>query len=380
MLLPLDRVANQRRVGSWQVEDKAVLASPAMARRPPLNLEKLAAEQHARRAASGTNDPTGIQWFVDIRFEEPGLSRDGGRIRQLLDGLASTRWFGEFDVFAAGHKRGVAFENLDEVQAAIAGADRGTIIFAHGEPRMTLDVHEAEAALALDFTTSMLELRLWFGVRPVAQYKRAVLDDVIALLLALREAWADSMVAKGQAFPDPIDSVRYRRTRPQRIANRAMNAVVEVIDRDAPSDGPPWARDASAMAAAPPPPDAQRIERGRLVVLRWLDDPSDPLALAEACSRHEQWLVGVVQTRLAPGWNEDGDREVVDDAKLVEATSEAAWTKPGAAGRGATLVAGSRSDALALAEKARALGFARVVYRDPGGKLWDPLPPGHWVS
>lgn len=359
-------------------EDNSGASISAMARRPPLDLDKLVAQQHARRIAAGTNDPTGIQWFADIEFEEPGWARDGGRIRQLLDGLASTRWFGEFDVFAPGHTSGAPFENLDEVQAAIAGMDRGTLIFAHGEPRMTANVHEAEAALAISFTTRRLELRIWFGVRPVAQYKRAVLDDVIALLLALREAWADSMVAKGQAFPDPIDSVRYRRTRPQRIANRAMNAVVEVIDRDAPSDGPPWARDASAMAAAPPPPDAQRIERGRLVVLRWLDDPSDPLALADACSRHEQWLVGVIPTRLAPGWNEDGDLEVFEDAKLVEA--DAKWTKRGSAGRGRTLVASSRSEALALAERARAAGFARVVYRDSAGKLWDPLPPGDWVT
>lgn len=350
-----------------------------MARRPPVDLKKLAAEQHARRVTSGTNDPTGIQWFVDIRFAEANWSRDGRRTRALLDGLASTRWFGEFDVFAAGHEPGTPFKSLDEVHAAIAGAERGTVIFAHGEPRMTVDVHDSEAALALDFTTRMLEIRLWFGVRPVAQYKSAVLDDLIALLLALRDAWPDTIVAMAQAFPDPVDSVRYRRTRPQRIASRAMNAVVEVIDRDAPSDGPPWAREASAMADAPFPPDAERIERGRIVVLRWLDDPSDPQALADACSRHEQWLVGVVPARLAPGWNEDGDREVVDDPALVEVTSNATWAKPGSGG-GGTLLASSRSDALAMAERARAAGFARVVYRDQGGKLWDPLPPGDWVT
>lgn len=347
-----------------------------------LRLHKIKVEQHLRRILSGTDGPTGIQWFVDIRFGEPNWSRDRTRVRALIDGLASTSWFREFDVFAPAHKPGTPFKGLDEVRDSVASEEPSVAIFAHGEPRMTVDIDEAEAALALDFTTQMLELRLWFGPRPVAQYKAAVLGDIIALLVALRDAWPDALVAKALAFPHPTSALRYRRTRPLRLAGRALDAVVDMIDRGVPSDGPPWASQAKAMADAPVPSGVARIERGRLVVNRWIDDPSDPRAMAEACSRHEQWLVGVVPTRLAPGWNEAGDLEIVDEPKLVEVTSKdvATWGKPRSDGREVAVVAASRSDALALAEPARAVGFARVVYRDPSGKLWNPRPPGDWVT
>jgi hypothetical protein len=48
--------------------------------------------------------------------------------------------------------------------------------------------------------------------------------------------------------------------------------------------------------------------------------------------------------------------------------------------RRATLLAPSRDGAIALAAGARGAGYDRVVYRDENGKLWDPQPPGEWIT
>lgn len=317
---------------------------------------------------------------MDLRFDDPYWYRDRTRVNTLIDGLASTSWFREFDVFAPGHKPGSPFERLDDIRHLIATGDEATAMFAHGEPRMTVDIEDAEAALNLDVHNGRLELRVWLAARPVAQYKGAVLGDLVELLAALRSHWPDCLVATASAFPDPHDSVRYRRTRPLRIANRAINAVVDVLDRDVPSNGPAWVRDTKAMVDAPVPDGVERHEHGRLVAVRWLDDPSDPVAMADACSRHEQWLVQLGVTRRAEGWNDAGDLQVFDVPTLVEVSSDdpATWRKPRGR-RPIALVATPRERAVALLEQARAAHFDRVLYRDAGGVLWDPHPPGDWI-
>lgn len=351
----------------------------AMRKRPVLDLQKLVIEQHARRIASVTDAPTGIQWFAEIQFPTSQWFCDRSQLRAVLEGLTSMSGFGDLDVFATGYRPGTPFENLDEVFPMIAMDDPSVAVFAHGEARMTLDVHEAEVALELSFSGRSLRFELSFGVQSVARYTSAVLDDPIAWMVALRERWPDVLVWRARAFPTPIDGVKYCRTRPQRIANVPMNAIVHVVDRDIPADEHAWTPTARALAAAPPPPAAERIERGRLVILRWVHDPSDPRAVADACSRHEQWIVGVVPTRLAPGWNEAGDRVVFDQPRVVDVTTDPGWETKRYRDRNVVLVAESRSDALDLAARARARGIGRVVYRDADGKLWDPRPPGDWI-
>lgn len=338
------------------------------------------AEQHLRRVTSATSAPAGIQWFVGIQFASREWYRDRTRMDSLLDALASTSWFREFDVFAPGIVPGTPFDRIDDVRDSVANGEELIAMFAHGDARMTEESEQAEAALALSILPRSLELRVWFSARPVAQYKGAVLGDLAALLVALRAEWTDCFISSAQAFPRPFDVVKYPRTRPLRITNRATNAVVDILDRDMPSEGAPWAHDTEAMLKAPVPSGVQREEHGRLVVIRWVDDPSDPRALAQACSRHEQWLVPLVTTRLAEGWNDAGDIRVFDVPYLIEAGSDdvGTWGKPESSCPTA-LVAGNREEALKLLDRARAAGFSRVVYRDPAGALWDPDPPGEWV-
>lgn len=387
-----------------------------MARRNAPNIGQLIAEAQNQRARSfGTGGPHGIMWFVDIRFEDAHWYRERSRAASLVDALAATSWFGELEVLGRDHAIGAPFERVDAVRDAIACGEPGTFILARGEPRMTRDTDEADTAMALDVSATSLELRVWLRARPVARYRGAVLREMVALLFALRESWQDAVVANAFAFPHPPDVLAYRRPRPPRTAARALDAVVDVVDRDVPPDGPPWARDARAIAAAPVPDGVERIERGRLIALRWADDPADPVAMADACSRHAQWLVPLVSTKIILGWNELGDLKVplfgahprpeplslfdaqrgaayleidvapdgaVDDEAWhrAEAVARKKMLKSGAKVQEVSVIAQDRAAALRVADRARAAGFAGVLYRDESGALWDPNPPGLWTS
>lgn len=373
---------------------------------PPLDLAQVLADAQRQRLQPSPG-PTGLQWFVDLRFAEPEWFQDRARVRALVDGLAAAAWFREFDVFARDHQPGAAIGSLDAVRDAIASGETGNAIFARGEPRMTVDIDQAEAALSIDVNVGRVELRLWLAAAAVTRLGAAALDDMIGFVLAWRATVPDVLVANALAFPRPTDGLPYRRTRPLRIANRALDAVVDVVDRTAPSAGPLWGPDSLAMAAAPVPATAERIERGDLVVVRWVRDPSDLVAMAEACSRHEQWLIPLVPTRIAPGWNAAGDLHVpirrptptpaplsaldlptgdgfvdLDDAPdwaAVRAAARAKRLRSGTAIKSVSAVATDRAQALAVAAAAREAGCARVLYRDAKGERWDPFPPGSWV-
>jgi hypothetical protein len=163
-----------------------------------------------------------------------------------------------------------------------------------------------------------------------------------------------------------------------RIASRALNAIVDVFDRDCAEHTEPLAANSLAIIDAPVPPGVQRFEGGRLVANVWLADVTDPVAFADACSRHEQWAVPLVRWQLDPGWNGLGDLEVIDDPPVVEISSVDAL--PARAKQRQVIVVGTREEAIAVRERGVNAGFARIAYRAADGKLWDPFPPGDWIE
>jgi hypothetical protein len=387
-----------------------------MARRQGPNIGQLIADAQSRRAqAYGTGGPPGIMWFIDLRFDDPAWYGDRSRLASVIDAFALTSWFGELEVLGRDHAIGARFDSPAAARDAIACGERGTFLLARGEPRLAQDSDESEIAMALDVMPGALEIRVWLRARPVAQYRGAVLGEVIALVLALREAWPFAIVAQASAFPHPADALAYRRPRPPRNAARSIEAVVDIVDRDVPPDGVAWARDARAIAAAQVPDGVERIERGRLIALRWVDDPADLAALAEACSRHAQWLVALVPTEIPLGWNEDGDLQVPvfgaapqpEPLTLVDAQRGAGYLEAqvgnsgeldsevmrqvdrvirrkvlasGKSVQSVSLVVEDRAAAVRINDRARTAGFASVLYRDKSGALWDPFPPGLWAS
>lgn len=382
-------------------------------RRGPQLGQLIAAAQNQRAQEVGTGGPPGLAWFIDVQFDELHWYRTRTRPAALVDALAATSWFGELTVLGRDHGLGVPFEGAEAASSAIACGEIGTFILAKGGPRMARDVENAELALAISISARSATLRIWFDAGSLARYRGALLSEIIGLLVALREAWQDTVIADAYAFPSPQDALAYRRPRPLRAAARAIDAVVDIVDREAPTEGPPWARDAHLIAAAPVPAGVERQEHGSLVCLRWIGDPSDIRALAEACARHAQWLVALVPTQIVLGWNEPGDLQVpllnahpkpaplglfdsqrgvgylVVDVADDGAVDEDAWRRgadvlrtrrlgSGAKVKEVSLIAQDRAAALRIAERARAAGFEKVLYRKNDDELWDPFPPGLW--
>ena len=426
---------------------------PVLKPKPP-NILQMMADAKNRKLQVSPTGPAGLDWFFEFHFKDsfnqlPEWYRDPAHLNLLLERVAALPWFPEFDVMGLDHKYGEAFEGLADLRDALTadpadlvplaleariailkesnnalsderahqlatdmkwigkGFNRA-ITLARGGPRAAQWTDEAELDLELRVAPGLVEIRMEFAEEALRRHRRAAIDEMLALIFTLNSAWQPhAQLAHGLAFPRP-DSIHYRRVRPPRLGLRATAALVDVVD-------PGYSAESLAIAEAKTPPDVQRIERDGLVALRWIDDPTDQTAVATACSRHEQWIVQIVETKIELGWNAQGDLGVpvwrrhptpepltvfdtgrragylfidVDETGGVD---EERWRTAEPVVKTKTLpshhtlnevciVAQDRAAALRIAERARSAGFSRVLYRTDDGELWDPFPPGLWVE
>lgn len=354
-----------------------------------------------------------LRWFARFEFPDPAeedrwyQGPDGvGRVIDLLAGTALWSWL---DVLGTGYQDGEPLGELAAIQQRVAAGPE-VYTLAHGAPRTAAHSGEAELAVVIDVSPAQLDLEVSAEGAALAALGPRVLDDVIAVLARLHDAWRGrANLVWGAAVPVLGPEVVYRRPRPPRVANsrRPIDAIVDVVAH-ASAAGGVFARvlaESGAIAAATPPAAATRTERAGLVVLRWVDDPRNLAEVTAAAAAHEVWMTGVIDSEPRLGWNELGDREVIvssarpepplravdraagvayidapaDDAPDAWAQIAALAAAPPAGIHTLVLVAPSRMAMLALADRSHAAGISKIVYVS-GSTLWDSDPPGLWLT
>lgn len=364
----------------------------------------------------------GIHWRVVFLCEaEPRwfFAHTG----DVVDALAATALWSELTLVGAPRTRGRRFEGRAAIERALRGSvvlvsprDGGTSLEReHSHVRVTIEPQDGALAMTLMVRDAALERSGPKALTDVA--------DAVAVLTTrwrshaqLVEAWCHPFRLGGE--------FRYPRARPPQRTHpfRPTGAIVDVLD--AAFLGTPRTEAVraatQAMVVATVPAGVTRTERDGVICLRWVDDPRDQRAVAAACGEHERWLLAIVPATRAPGWSPDGDERldghvepgiapfalVTHDTRdgrdlrhgyvEVEADDDGtitarAWEAVAPMARRRTLhdgtsltevrlLAPDRTTARVLVDRARDAGFDRVVYRDDGGALWDPDPPGPWLD
>jgi hypothetical protein len=290
-------------------------------------------------------------------------------------------------------------EPLDRKRLARAAAD--------GVRAISLRSASPEAYVGIDIHGILVKLRLQSA--PLGGRGKAVLDGVIAWAQVAAGAVGDSArVVNGAVYP--LDVSYPARRPPLHHQFVRFGTLVDFL-------GLSWCREAmpeaaEAVASAPLPAGATRTLDGDLVVLRWLDDPGDPVEQARGCIRQEDWWASQVDAQPQVGWNAQGDQMVVPTALerrppftlfdtaegvgyravVVQPDGElagASWSDiaqltalreldDGTAVDRVRLIVPVRDSAVAIAEKARELGVDGVLYKDDDDTLWNVMPEGDW--
>jgi hypothetical protein len=339
----------------------------------------------------------GVQWNAraDLTGQAPDRPwfAEPATLVIAVELLAATELWPLLTVIGQRGEVGVPLGTTSQVlDMIVAGAPCVTVLAA-GPPIAAQQLDLAELSISLDVMPGAFGLQIRVEGAALDRLGRAVLDDGIALLCGLHQAWADrARWLDGYAAPFSTGRFIYPRPRPPRAASHSVRAIVDVC---APG---------SALAVATTPAGATRSAcADGVVVLRWADDPRDVDAVGRASGRHEAWLASVIETRIADGWNQLGDAHVpvrrigrAEPFRVLDLAESVAyldvalpidWARVDAIARqlpeGVSelrLIAPSREAALELYPPARVRGIARVMYLSQSGSLWDPDPPGPWLS
>lgn len=266
----------------------------------------------------------------------------------------------------------------DQTAAFFAGAEKDPIW------KFWLSMRPTEAMTALTFTGD------------------AVTGDLREALARLVAAWSKAL--EGTPLQASIGSLtawgaEYDRPVPHRESRWSLGAIAYYLGRAWHEADPERAAVLHAIERAPLPAGITRSTEGDLVRVTFDCDLTDASSVAAARARGERWLTPLVPTRIAPGWNEHGDRlvEIVDRHDLfpftffdsrnatgyktmiadpdTDAIDESLWqvlvaiaaagqTPDGTRVDAVRVIVPVRDDALRLADRARADGIDLVAYPD----------------
>lgn len=246
-----------------------------------------------------------INWLIWFRFADERWVDDRTMTDRVVDAVAQTAWWPRMSVVGVSSMPGKRLGTVKDAKDLVAKVGHG----CQGSTRITMAEGDAKAALGLDaaswFAINVMPGYLQLGAEATGEALRelgaAALSDVIALAIELNRTWTDrAHFQSGVAFPTGEFARKYPPVLPRHTADRPLHAVVDILDPTVePYDAKDWhVPQTRAVAAATPPSDVARSEYGGVVVMRWIDDPSDPEATMAAARRHETWMRGVIETRV----------------------------------------------------------------------------------
>lgn len=271
-------------------------AKKPAAKKPPA---KQATKGKEKTRVTGAPNRFGILWNLDVRFDDDGWFERPGAPRQLVDALAATSLWRHLDVVGLDYQPGDPIGSPADVAQLIDDAGNDTYTFAKGDPAHAVSTVGADVWMRVDLKPGWLGLSAGIRGAPFTAVGRAALDDLVTLIERLRRQWRGTCHLEHAAVrPDADPDFEYPGRDPRRTANRALHAILDVIEPGrAPGDDEWRVDDDRAMAEAKAPPGV-RSERDGLVVFRWVDDPTDAGAASDAARRHDEWLSGVLDVQV----------------------------------------------------------------------------------
>jgi hypothetical protein len=365
---------------------------------------------------SRPDDPFGIIWLADFRMKDERWA-NRAELLAIAEAFAATGWWDEIDFVGRHSKPGEKFETTDELADFLLAGGQARNFLAAGSPKAAMMGEGSDCYVKIDVMgDGWLTLGAGASGGGLARLGRRAADDFIELVVTLRDRW------KGRGHLDhalmrPIGgpAVTFPRARPRRTSDWLLEAIVDIVDPTfEPYDDKDWRVPlARALAEASPPPPATRQERDGVVIIRWVDDPSNAEAAMRGARSHEAWIATVLPTQVAEGWNERGDERVPSPFQRHSAAPFDLWDPQGHVGfvilpasapasadaaayarlpelmrspaagddrlpAAAHLVLPSRERALTLAGS-RIRPANRALYEE-AGRFWDPRPPGNWFE
>lgn len=262
---------------------------------------------------------------------------------------------------------------------------------------------------------NIIGLKITVGNEACNSYQETLIDDLISCVYNLHTRFKNEMLF-GPRMSIMVHGVEYARPRPPH--NDRIWESSKLVDfgskefHNNHDDGD--AEQFKTLESAQVPMGVSKDLMNDLLTIKWIDDLSDDVLIAERLSLHDQWFSENLKLRRKPGFNELGDEleayenlvnhpeltfyddftkigykavvvnpdKTVDNALFEQIRT---WILNSATAQGTflqelNLITPDRESAMFLADKAESIGVKRVLYVGQDDNWWNPNPPGLWIE
>lgn len=243
---------------------------------------------------SATADPSfSFHWRISYRTVDAGWHTQRPMTDAIIDALATTQVWDHLPRLGPGADLTKPRGTPAAVKKAIA-TGKSRFVFTSDAPDIDMWGDGATAYLELEYGRRALHVTCALKQPVIGELGAKALDDLYTFARAYHDRIDHrAFVTAGKAWTtwdqnDPL---------PKRNATWELRAFGDVLEPSRPADDERdgmWT-DAQAIAKGKPP-GATREVHGDLVMLRWIDDPSDPAAANRATNAHQKWLLSILTT------------------------------------------------------------------------------------
>lgn len=247
----------------------------------------------APKAAAPADPSFSFHWRISYRTVDAGWHTQRQMTDAIIDALATTQVWHHLPRLGGGADHTKPRGTPAATKKVIAsGASR--FVFTSDAPDIDMWGEGATAYLELEYGRRALHVTCALKQPLIGELGAKALDDLFTFARAYYDLIErKAYVTAGKAWTtwdrnDPL---------PKRQATWELRALADVLEPSRPADDERdgmWI-DAQAIAKAKSP-GVSRESHGDLLMLRWIDDPSDPAAANRATSAHQKWLLGILKT------------------------------------------------------------------------------------
>jgi hypothetical protein len=334
---------------------------------------------------------------------------DSSTLAKILDVLREQDLWFDFRFFGIEAGKLDPFTTIEEVLAASSSWTNRSYVL-HSQREGGFETAFGSPYISFNLKGGELWLQLMVNGSALDNCKATLIEN-IANFLAQVHVSLKGTARISKAFVEQ-QGLRYPHLRPLRNDyDWKFGHLIDAVDPVCGEQFPGLRNEVEKIVSASAPQAVKRIQQDSLVIFCWVDNLLDDAVVSQGCKIQERFLIETIAPPILGSLNALGDLQISvntvahDPLTAYDASKQigycaliadndggvngkewgeiSEWAKTGQLPDGTMLsevriIVPYRSAAIALYDRAKANGIAKVLYVDEKGAWWDPFPLDIW--
>jgi hypothetical protein len=229
-----------------------------------------------------------VRSYSTLYFNETGWSKQKKLVEPLVHAFVGTALWEHVGLLCIGSRKAKPRGDVAAISAALM---TGKSQYAFIDAGDTVFSDETSAYSKIEIGLGAVQITTCVRGAPLAALRHRALDDFFTMLCALHDDLNGAAhVVCATAWTDWCDNTPAGEGR----FNWPLRAIGDVVEPGRPRNDDIFWDAGRAIASAAPPSGVMRATHGGLVMLRWIEDPTDAPKSNAAAISHAGWIKTIV--------------------------------------------------------------------------------------